>query len=384
MIVEGAMGVGKTTLLKKLSSRVFDVKKALDNPSSALALDVNRKLPFSGKGVHGVDGLDLDYDLLNYQSGKCAFSSSRSTGLDHFTLYPLSFYEEGLSNGAVSLGGLFAGAYEDGISASGILSLDALCASIVKGGYPVSLGKKTSTYPLKVANFLLKGALAKESKTEQDEKRARAFLKRYASAVGTIEKNTDLLRDLRGKDPSLAESTLYDWMSALKRLLVLDEIEAWAPPIKAAPTIRRLPKKEFIDPSLALAFLKKSEADLKKDPILLSRLFEGLCARDLKVYSQRSGGKIRYYEDRFGLRSDLVLLLENGKYALIQCRLGKKDAESGEKQLLEIKKKILLYDSRHGESMLGLPSFLLVIDNGEKAYRSKNGVFHCPISCLGE
>jgi len=384
VVVEGAPGVGKTALLKKVSSKVFDVKKALENPSSAMALDMNRSLPFSGKGIHGVDGLDLDYDLLAYQTGKTVFASSRSTGRDHFTLYPLSFYEEGLSNGAISLKGLFAGAYEDRFEANSSLAFDDLCHAIVKGGFPVSLGKKSSTYPLKIYNFLVKGGLAKESKTEQDEARIKAFLKRYASSVGTLEKNTDLLRDLRGKDPNLAESTLYDWLNALKRLLILDEIEAWAPPIKASPTIRRLPKKEFIDPSLALAFQKKGEADLKKDPLLLARLFEACCARDLKTYSQSLGGKIKYYEDRFGLKSDLVLFLENGKYALIQCRLGKKDGEAGEKQLIDLKKKILLHDSRHGDSMLGLPSFLLILDNGEKTYRSKTGVYHCPIACLGE
>lgn len=384
VVIEGSLGTGKTALLKKVTDRCYDVKKAMSDEGKALALDINPSLVFEGKGVHGVDGLDLDYDLMGHQSGKAVYASSRSTGLSHFTLRTLSFYEEGLSSGAISLKGLFSGAYEDSFGASSSLNLDRLCFHLAKGGYPSTLGKTSTAYPKKIASSLLNGLLAKESKTEQSSKRLGAILKRYASAVGTIEKNTDMLRDLRGVDPSLAESTLYDVINALRRLLILDEIEAWYPPIKASPTIRRLPKKEFVDPSLALAFQKKGEADLKKEPILLQRLFEGACARDIKIYSSGSEGKVKYYEDRFGLKSDLVLFTGNGKYALIQCRLGSKDAKFGEKQLLELKRKILIYDSRNPEKMIGLPSFMMVLTNDSKAYRSSSGVYFCPLACLGE
>lgn len=384
VIVEGSLGVGKTALLRKLSGKVFDVKKALARPKEAFMLDINPSLAFKGKGIHGIDGLDLDYGLEEAQSGKAIFASSRATGKEHLTLYPLSFYEQGLSNGAVSLRGLFSGAYEEGLASPSSFSLESLANALVKGGYPAGLGKKASLFPKKVIDSLSNSLLSKESKTEQSARRLGAILKRYASAIGTIEKNTDMLRDLRGSDPALAESTLYDVLNALKRLLILDEIEAWYPPIKASPTIRRLPKKEFVDPSLALACLKKSEGDLLKDPSLLSRCFEGAVARDLKVYSSACGGKVRYYEDRFGLKSDLMLSLKGGKYALIQARLGEKDAKLGEMQLLEIKRKILIHDAKNQSAMVGLPSFLLVITNAERAYRSKSGVYYCPLSCLGE
>ncbi len=384
VFIEGSLGTGKSTLLKKMCGKTYNIKKALSVPNEAMMLDINPAIVFKGKGIHGVDGFDLDYSVEAYQKGKAIYSSGRATGKEHLTLYPLSLYEQGLSNGSVSLAGLFAGAYEDNFKASSSFSLGDLAANLVKGGYPVSLGKKASAYPKKVVDALANGLLSKESKTEQSPKRLLAILKRYAAAVGTIEKNTDMLRDLRGVDPALAESTLYDVLNALKRLLILDEIEAWYPPIKAAPTIRRLPKKEFIDPSLALACLKKSDKDLLNNPSLLSRAFEGVVARDLKVYSSSFGGKVKYYEDRFSLRADLALFLGNGKYALIQTRLGEKDAKLGEKQLLELKRKILIYDSRHPDKMIGLPSFLLVVTNGEKAYRSKNGVYYCPLACLGE
>ena len=382
--LEGSMLSGKSALLKKTCGHVYDVRKAMADIISFYALDIDKSIAFKGKGVHGIDSIDLCYEISSKQSGKAVYASSRSTGKEHLTLYPLSLYEQGLSNGAVSLSGLFSGAYEDDFSASSSLTLPLLRQAIRVGGYPSSLGKKTASAPNKIIDALLNGALAKESKTEQSGKRLEAILKAYASNVSTIGKNTDMLRALRALDPTLAESTLYDVINAMKRLLIIDEIEAWCPKIKAAATIRRLAKKEFVDPSLALSALKKSESDLEKDPLLLSRLFEGEVARDLRVYGQALGGKLSYYEDRFLLKADLRLALPNGKYALIQARLGEKDARDGEKDLLEIKRKILLHDARFPADMITLPSFMMVITCGEKAYRSKSGVYYCPLGCLGE
>ena len=42
----------------------------------------------------------------------------------------------------------------------------------------------------------------------------------------------------------------------------------------------------------------------------------------MKVYSQKLGGTLSYYHDRYGLEADAVLHLENGRYALIEFKLG--------------------------------------------------------------
>jgi len=52
------------------------------------------------------------------------------------------------------------------------------------------------------------------------------------------------------------------------------------------------------------------------------------------------GGRVSYYRDRYGLEADIVLHLEDGRYALIECKLGSRDIDEGASHLLEIKRLI--------------------------------------------
>ena len=61
-----------------------------------------------------------------------------------------------------------------------------------------------------------------------------------------------------------------------------------------------------------------------------------MCVRDLKAYTADFNSRISYYRDRYGLESDLVLHLEDERYALIECKMGSREIEEGAKHLLEI------------------------------------------------
>ena len=43
---------------------------------------------------------------------------------------------------------------------------------------------------------------------------------------------------------------------------------------------------------------------------------------DLKVYSMRHGGEVSHYRDSRGLECDAVVHLEDGRWALIEIKLG--------------------------------------------------------------
>ncbi|MBR5432314.1 MAG: DUF4143 domain-containing protein, partial [Bacteroidales bacterium] len=51
-------------------------------------------------------------------------------------------------------------------------------------------------------------------------------------------------------------------------------------------------------------------------------MFESLVLRDLRAYSLPLGGRLSYYRDRYGLEADAVLHLRDGRYALIEVKLG--------------------------------------------------------------
>ena len=104
--------------------------------------------------------------------------------------------------------------------------------------------------------------------------------------------------------------------------------------------------------------------------------------RDLKAYSMALGGKLSYYRDRYGLEADAVLHLKDGRYALIEIKLGSKEIEEGAAHLLEIRQLIREYNKTEKQCPLAEPDLLMVITGGELGYTNKDGVHIVPISAL--
>lgn len=68
--------------------------------------------------------------------------------------------------------------------------------------------------------------------------------------------------------------------------------------------------------------------------------------------------------------------LRDGRYALIECKLGSEGIEKGAKNLLKINKLIEKNDK------LDKPSFLAILTGGKYAYTRPDGVKVIPIGCL--
>ena len=102
----------------------------------------------------------------------------------------------------------------------------------------------------------------------------------------------------------------------------------------------------------------------------------------MKVYSQALGGRVSYYRDRYGLEADIVLHLEDGRYALIECKLGSRDIDEGASHLLEIKRLIRQKNETEKQMPLHEPDLLIVLTGGEFAYTREDGVKVIPLGCL--
>lgn len=165
-------------------------------------------------------------------------------------------------------------------------------------------------------------------------------------------------------DANISEATFFNYLNALERLFVIEDIPAWCPSIRSKSAIRASSKRGFVDPSLAAGVLNLSPSSLMNDLNTLGFLFESLAIRDLRVYSQKLGGRISYYHDRYGLECDAVLHLRDGRYALIEMKLGSKEIEEGSKHLLKLKSLIK-------EHNMLTPSFMMVLTGGKLAYQIK-------------
>ena len=300
-------------------------------------------------------------------------------------MYPMSLYESKESNGAVSLEKLFnAKRYNvDGVKSN--LSVEQLIFASCRGGWPASLNKKTDKAALFTAFSYLDNICESDASTvdgvNRDPKRMRAVLQSYARNVSTLTGNKTIIKDITGNFGPISENTLYSYLNALNKLFVIDEVPAWSPAIRSASAIRASNKREFIDPSIAAAALKITPEILMQDFNTFGFIFETLCIRDLKIYSASLGGDVSYYHDRHGLEADCVLRLGDGRYALIEFKLGSREIEEGAEHLLTIQNLIRKYNETESIKIRE-PDKLIIITGGEIAYRRKNGIYIIPIGCL--
>lgn len=305
--------------------------------------------------------------------------------ISRMMMRPMSLYESLESKGNISLKKLFddKDINIDGITSS--LSIEQLIFSACRGGWPSSLNKKTERAKLFVVNSyvdnICENDVSAVGGSKKEPSKIRALLRSYARNIATSATNKTILADVN-TDFSLSETSLYLYLNALQKIFVIDDIKAWNPAIRSKTSIRSSSKKMFIDPSIAVASLKLSPATLTQDLHTFGFIFENLCIRDLKVYSSALGGTISYYRDRFGLEADAVLHLNDGRYALIEFKLGSRDIDDAALHLLKLQQLIIRSNNEKKSSNLREPDLLIVITGGEMAYTRKDGVKIVPIGCL--
>ena len=297
----------------------------------------------------------------------------------------MSLYESGESNGKISLMDLFdnENLNIDGITSN--LTIPDLIFAACRGGWPESLNKKTKKQQLAIVSnyidIICNSDVSEVDGVKRSPQRVKAILKSYARNISTLATKKTLMKDIKTEYADISLPTLNSYIDALERLYVIQNIPAWSPNIRSANTIRKSYKKEFIDPSIAVASLNLTPEKLLKDFETFGFIFENLCIRDLLVYSSSVNGEVLYYNDDSGLEADCVIYLNDGRYALIEFKLGNREIDKGAENLLKLKE--LIKKSVENKKIdLEEPSFLAVITGGELAYTRADGVKVIPIGCL--
>ena len=216
------------------------------------------------------------------------------------------------------------------------------------------------------------------------EKKAEELANKYNESVALYKRLGDEIKEYDGVD----ETDDPEQLGYVKRKAqeLNDEIEklanAWCPAIRSKTAIRSSVKRNLIDPSLAVAALGITPEYFNTDFKTLGFLFESLVIRDLKIYSSASNGQISYYRDRYGLEADCVLHLEDGRYALIEIKLGAKEIDDGAKHLLEIERLIKEKNETEKQCPIPLPTLKMVVTGTQYGYKREDGVLVVPIGCL--
>ena len=312
--------------------------------------------------------------------------------ISEMTLYPMTLWETGESNGSISL-------YEtvadpdytiDGIMTQ--LTLSDLFFAACRGGWPRCMALKEKEAQLEIAKDYYRQIYQHDISALDNVRRnpewARALLWSYARNMATTAKKTSIYADVKAT-ASVTDNTLASYIDALEKLFVIKDIDAWTPQIRSKTAIRSAKKHIFVDPSIGLAALGIQPDYFNNDLDLFGHVFENLILRDLQVSAFTHDARLFHYADDMGLEADAVYQLSDGRYALIEIKVGTNRIPDGERSLLKFKKliqnynKAALSNADHPRAVYREPDALIIIcANATMAYTTKSGVKVIPAGCL--
>jgi predicted AAA+ superfamily ATPase len=306
--------------------------------------------------------------------------------ISRMEMLPMSLWESHESNGEVSIRELFNNPKME-IETVSQLSIDDLIYAICRGGWPAAVIARNQTQALSVARDYVQSVctsdISRVDKVQRNPKLARQILRSYARNISTLAKASSILQDvIASENIECSRPTFDDYVSALEKLFVIQDIDAWCPAIRSKTAIRSGVKRAFCDPSIAVALLGLTQESMQTEFKTLGFIFEQLCIRDLKAYTSGLYSDVAYYNDRYGLEADIVLHLDDGQYALVECKLGSREIEDGAAHLLELQRLIREHNLVEKQMPIREPDLLIVLTGGQYGYRRKDGVYIIPIGNL--
>jgi hypothetical protein len=180
---------------------------------------------------------------------------------------------------------------------------------------------------------------------------------------------------MAANDEGVSDKTISLYINALRRIFVIEDLPAWSPAMRSKTTIRTSSKRHFVDPSIAAAALRATQRSLLSDFSSFVFLFESLCIRDLRVYTQANDGEVFHYRDRNNLEADAIVHLNDGRWGAVEIKMGASEIEKAAENLK------ILRDRVNIEKMMN-PSFLMILTASEVGYQRKDGIYVLPIGCL--
>jgi predicted AAA+ superfamily ATPase len=326
-----------------------------------------------------VDDRGLPGEFILTGSATPADNVARHSGAGRFSLMqmrPMSLFESGHSSGTMSLAAMMRGERQAGDGRG--FAYTELLQRIVIGGWPALVGK-TETFARSWIRSYLKQIIEVDIPSlgpRRNPRNLERLLASLARNVGQAVKLAELSRDVGGESGAIANETLYGYMSALTRLKLLDDSEAWRPHMRSRTRLRAAPVRYFVDPSLGAAALDVGSADLRADPKAAGFHFEALTVRDLRIYAQLLDGLVSSWRDASGNEIDAIITLRNGTWAAFEIKLNPRDIDSAASSLQRFANKV--DTSKHGP-----PSALGVITSTGYGGQRADGIHVIPVSTLG-
>lgn len=401
VLIEGPKWCGKTTTSEKLAQSVIYMSDPANKNQYLEMAEINPQRLLEGATPRLIDEWQLApklWDAVRYEvdhrdelgqfilTGSSVPPSDKEiyhTGTGRFSwllMRPMSLFESQESSGEVSLEDLFKTPVE--ISGKNNLSIEKIAFLVCRGGWPRATNIEDEEAALEQAysyyEAVVRSDISRADGVNRDTERARKLMRSYARHQGTQATRQVIINDIILNDNDKIDlSTIHSYLNALRKIFVIEDMEAWSPNLRSKTAIRTSETKYFIDPSIAVAALGIGPNDLLSDLNTFGLLFETLCVRDLRVFADYLNGKVYHYRDKNGLECDAVVHLRNGSYGLVEIKLG------GDRLIEEAVANLKKLESILDSDKMKKPAFLMVLTGvGEYAYRRKDGIYIVPVGCL--
>ena len=400
VLIEGAKWCGKTTTAEQQAKSILYMSEPGKSEQNIRLATLNTKLLLKGENPRLIDEWQIApqlWDAIRFESdhrrhlGLFILTGSSvppdmsniiHSGTGRFgwlRMRPMTLWESGESSGDVSLLSVFDGNHD--ISGISNIDLERMAFITCRGGWPLSIDMEDEIaldQAFDYVDAVEKRDIQRVDGVTRDPTRVHRLLRSYARHQGAQVAYTAIREDLIENEGEILDAdTVASYIKALKNIFVIEDVEAWNPNLRSKTAIRTSDTRYFTDPSIATAALGIGPNDLISDLNTFGLIFETLCIRDLRTYSEALNGDVFHYRDKNGLECDAVIHLRDGRYGLIEIKLGgDKLIEEGASTLKELADKI---DS----TKMRKPSFAMVLTaTGDYAYRREDGVLVVPIGCL--
>ncbi len=400
VLVQGAKWCGKTTTAVHAAKSVLYMDDPRQLQNNLRLAETNPSALLEGPAPRVIDEWQLApqlWDAARFEVsrsgalGMLIFTGSAvppdmskitHTGTGRFawlTMRPMSLWESGESNGMLSLESLFAGTAQDVAAAE--MDVEHMAYLVCRGGWPQTLKMNDKASLLQARNYVdavCNSDITRVDGVERNPTLAHLLMRSYSRHQGGQVPVNTIVADLKENyNTEVSEATVASYINALKKIFVVEDMPAWSPNLRSKTAIRTSDTRYFVDSSIAAASLGIGPKDLLADFNTYGLLFETLAIRDLRVYAEALDGHVSHYRDRNGLECDAVVHLRNGKYGLVEVKIGGDTLiEEGVKNLKKLSQKI-------DTDRMNEPSFMMVLTAiGDYAFRRSDGVWIVPIAAL--
>ena len=400
VLIEGPKWCGKTTTAEQIAKSVLYMDDPQSKEQNVNMAALNPKRLLSGETPRLIDEWQIApklWDAIRFEVdhrddlGQFVLTGSAvppdtkeitHSGTGRFSwlmMRPMSLYESGESTGEVSLSRLFEGKGE--VDGESKLDLERIAFLICRGGWPRSIDMRDKIALNQAIDYydaVVHSDINRADGVEKNPERVKRLMRSLARNQGQQIANTAIAADIAVNDEStINQETVAGYISALKKIFVVEDMPAWNPNLRSKSAIRTSDTRYFVDASIAAAALGIGPNDLINDLNTMGFLFETMCVRDLRVYAEALGGSVYHFRNKAGLECDAVVHLRNGSYGLIEIKLG------GEKLIREGVETLTSLTESIDTSKMKEPAFRMILTAADQyAYRREDGIFVVPVGCL--